>query len=179
MQKSKTLTELKKDAVNNKSESIKELIELGNTYWYRGCAVDAPDEVIALRLETGITIQLNEKDIIDVKKQDKMYMVQVKEGTNFVASFQMTAQVGSQKESCECDRHSTSENEGDSQTGTIPSSMSKIFDDDLFKRPGLGFRLCFNEPYLTERCFIFRNNCGKLERFCFPYWSSRQVCRDV
>ena len=179
MQKSKSLSELKKDAINNKSESIKELIELGNTYWYRGCPVDAPDEVIALRLENGITIQLNEKDIIDVKKQDKLYMVQVKEGTNFMASFQMTAQVGSQKESCGCDSHSTSEKEGESQTGTIPSSMSKIFDDDLFQRPGLGVRLCWGVPYVTEKCYTYTNNCGKLERYCIPYITTRQVCRDV
>lgn len=183
MKDSKTLAELKNDAGNFKSENIKELIKLGKTRWYRGCPVDSPDKVIALRLETGITIQFNEEDIIAVEKQDHFYIIQVKEGTNYVASFQTTAQVSSQTDACECTSQSISKNEGDATSNTIvplKSQASNIPElDDIFRPPGLGFYFCYNEPYLTERCFNYRDKCGNWKRFCIPYWTTREVCRWV
>ena len=70
MKNSNALQEFKKEASASKSEDVKKLIENGNTYWYKGCAIDAPDRVIALRMETGITIQFNEEDVLDIKKED-------------------------------------------------------------------------------------------------------------
>lgn len=172
MENSKILTEFRKKANQRSSDTVVEQLEKGVAFWYRGCPIEAPDDIIALRVQTGLTIQIKLDDVIEIEKEEDQYLVQVKEGANAVVGYEFITGLKADSKDCECD------DDSEGKEAKMLSLTGDNFDfEDIFEPPRLGFYACYLEPVFTQRCYIIRDKCGNLKRICIPYMTYRRVCR--
>lgn len=78
------LTELKKACQTDPSRSESETIKRGKTTWFKGKPAHGAQGTIALALTDDVKIIINEQDVIDVKKVEELYSVEVSAEANFL-----------------------------------------------------------------------------------------------
>ncbi len=78
------LTELKKACQSKPSSSESETIARGRSSWFKGRPSHAAEGTIALALNDDVKIIINEGDVLDVKKDDDGYSVNVSAEAHFL-----------------------------------------------------------------------------------------------
>ena len=75
------LSELKKECRKRPEPSAPDAIKVGETSWFKGTPVDAPDGTVAIATGGGIKVIVREKDVLKVERRGEHFLVQVSADT--------------------------------------------------------------------------------------------------
>ena len=82
------LAELKQACKSTQVRTEEDLLATGESVWFMGRPVEARNGMVEIAQTEEMHLVIREKDILDVKRKDEFYLVQVRGSANVIARFQ-------------------------------------------------------------------------------------------
>jgi hypothetical protein len=152
------LAELKSACKKSISKSEEEKIDIGETIWFSGKPVRSPKGTIALDIGINQTIIINEKNILNVIKEDNFFYVEIASNSNYLYKIEIISNNSTHSE-CTCDKG-------------ISGSVSKQASNN----PTTTADPCALKCRIVRNCRRITDRDGYVREVCFPYPVCESPC---
>jgi hypothetical protein len=134
----------------------------GESFWLAGRAAPAETGSVVLATSDKLSVVVSDASILEVKKDDDLFLVRVKAGHSALVRFEAITTLEAPKAKCGC-----------SETPAQPSTIARI-NSGGFGHSGAGIVINCFECRVEMQCEFYLYK-GGLHRICVPYL----VCEDV
>lgn len=118
------LEELKRACKAESKLSTSERIKEGESHWFAGMPARAEDGFVAIAQENDIITVIPERDVLEVKKEERLFLVRVRGNADVLVRFERVAKVQAGGDcGCEADK------DEDENTKVVSARRSQLFGD--------------------------------------------------
>ena len=165
------LEKLKSDCADQTEPDASLLAKEGEGVWLIGLPAKAEDGMIGLSMNEHQKVMVRERDILEVVKDDKYYLVKAKRHADVVIQYRTVTKIGSSSE-CECPTQPDSGDGSVDSLQTSSRSSSTIFGGTDGGEPFPCPLICRTK----EVCVEYWDDKGFHRRVCVLYLDCEPGC---